>query len=139
MLFGGRNIKIVNKKLWQEFQQPGRCEYCGLQCSKREPHHYLSRTPEITVRINLLSVGSTELFQCECHNKIHAGTITRDQVLAKIAARETVDPEVIKEVLLMFRRLVKTTEKELGLELSFLSFDARLLAERELHEAGIIG
>ena len=83
---------IKNPSLWKEFQQPGLCNMCKRPCMLREPHHMLSRTPELTVRINLLAVGSSAwhvVEGCECHMDIHAGKIPRNQVLELIADRKS--------------------------------------------------
>lgn len=127
-------MKIANKKLWAEFQKPGLCELCKKPCMLREPHHYFSRTPEITVRIGLISVGSTLRFECDCHAKCHSGRITRNELLAHVAAREKLRVDDVESVLLLFRRLIKPTQAELVAALEELNLTAKQLAVRELKE-----
>ena len=92
---GGTPMKILNKKLRQEFARSGCCEWCNRWCVKREGHHVRTRTPEITIRINLFSVGSTRLRCCSCHTDIGNGKIPRREVLKRVAIREKVRPEDI--------------------------------------------
>ncbi len=130
-------MKILNKPLRLEFALPGNCEMCGLPCKKREPHHHYTSTPEMTIRCNMVSLGSTLDWQCNCHSYIHSGRIPRIQVLERIAAREHQRPEDISAVLDLFRRLVKPTKFDLGVGLTDLGDRARHLAQKELLEAGL--
>ncbi len=130
-------MKILNKPLRLEFALPGNCEFCGLPCRKREGHHFLSCNPELTTRINMVSLGSTLDWQCECHSRIHLGRIPRVQVLEKISAREHQRPEDVEDVLNLFRRLIRPTRFQLEVGLSDLGDRARVLAQRELREAGL--
>ena len=130
-------MKILNKKLRQEFARPGRCEWCLKFCRKREPHHLRTRTPELTVRINLFSVGSTPLWCCACHTEIGNGKIDRSEVLSRVAIRERVKVDDISACMDLFRRLVRPTPSALQASLASLAPSARVLAERELSEARI--
>jgi hypothetical protein len=127
-------MKILNPALRKEFAQPGRCELCSLYCKKREGHHLWHRTPEITIRINLIALGSTRLFCCRCHRKIGVGQIPVSRVLETVAIRENCWPEEITEIMHWMRRLVKPTPGELATALEELSDGARAIAVRELAE-----
>ena len=131
-------MKIENPALWKEFQSAGRCEWCNVHCKRREPHHLRSRTPEITIRINVFSVGSSRLASCFCHYKIHLGKITRAEILARVAVREQTTPELITDVMDLFQRLVKPTPLQLERALFELGPHGYFLAQKELKEAGIL-
>ncbi len=131
-------MKIINHELRAEFAAAGRCEICRRLCLEREGHHLWHRTPELTVRINLISLGSSPIFACGCHTKIGAGAIASHRVLAIVAAREKCQPEEIVEVMELFRRVVKPTRKQLETALAELTPAARALAVRELTEAGVM-
>jgi hypothetical protein len=128
-------MKITNRKMRKEFALPGHCEWCNRWCRKREGHHLRTRTPEITIRINLISLGSTPLFCCPCHTDIGNGKTGRQEVLLKVAAREGCRPEDIIACMDLFRRVVRPTPAQLARALEELEPAARLLAERELKEA----
>ena len=128
-------MKILNHDLRKEFAAPGRCEICQRWCRKREGHHLWHRVPEISIRINLISLGSSRLFCCPCHTQIGAGTIPASRVLSIVAARENCRPEEITEILHWIRRWVKPTAVQLEAALEELSPQAKLIAVKELAEA----
>lgn len=136
-------MKILNRALRKEFGTAGYCELCGLYCRKRAGHHLWTRNPEITVRINLISLGFVERlpdgrtrFSCRCHRQIHDGNIPRDRVLEVVARREQCRPEDIVEVMHWMRRLIKPTAGQIDAALHELSAPAMAIAARELIEAG---
>ena len=131
-------MKIPNPALIKEFSQPGPCQVCKVHCQKREAHHLWHRTPEITIRINVIALGSTPLFCCSCHTDVGTGKIPFNQTLEIVAAREHTSTEAITEVMNLFRRLVKPTEMELLEGLESLLPTAKALAIRELMEAGVV-
>jgi hypothetical protein len=131
-------VIIRNRKLRKEFALPGRCEWCQRFCVKREPHHLRTRTPELTIRINLFSVGNSPLFFCSCHTLIGAGKIPASEVLKRVATRENVRPSEITDVMNLFRRLVRPTRSQLVIGLGELGTMARVLAIRELREAKVL-
>ena len=129
-------MKILNPALRKEFAAPGRCKICHCWCKKREGHHLWHRTPEITIRINLIAVGSSRKpFTCCCHFDIHNGKIPRSRVLSIVAQREKCLPENIVEILQMMRKCVKPTTSQLEIALNGLSPPARAIALKELAEA----
>jgi hypothetical protein len=91
--------------------------------------------PEVTIRVNLISLGSAPLFCCSCHTDIGNGKIARQEVLLKVPAREGCRPEDITACMDLFRRLVRPTPAQLQRALEELGPAARVLAERELREA----
>lgn len=127
-------VIIKNSRLLAEFRIAGRCEWCGRWCVKREPHHLRTRTPELTIRINLFSVGSTPFFCCSCHTDIGNGLIDRKEVLQLVAVREHCTTGEITMVMDLFRRLIRPTPSELQAGLEGLEPSARMLAERSLAE-----
>ena len=91
-------MKILNPTLRKEFASPGRCEICHRWCKKREGHYLWHRTPEISIRVNWISVGSSKkAFTCSCHFDIHNGKIPRSVLLSVVAQREKCLPENIVE------------------------------------------
>ena len=127
-------MKIPNRKLWKLFSLSGRCEICKRFFKTREPHHLRGRTPEITMRINLISLGSSKPLTCSCHFDVHNGKISSQEVLEIVASREHVYVGDITEAMDMLRRLIKPTESELERAIQGLSIDAGVLARRELKE-----
>jgi hypothetical protein len=128
-------MKITNRRLCREFALPGRCEVCDRWCKKREGHHLLHRTPEISIRVNLISLGSTPLFCCPCHRDVGNGKIPAERVLSIVAIREKCRAEDIREVMAWLRRLVKPTAAQVENALEELSPGARLIAVKEMAEA----
>lgn len=141
-------MKIENKKLRKEFALPGPCELCGKFFAKREGHHVFAKGNGgggvLDIRINLITLGaSIELgdgrlaLSCECHREAQAYKITRSRVVEVVAIREGVEADDILEVVYWLKRLIKPqTEDEIRRRLVELSDGARVLAVRELVEAG---
>jgi hypothetical protein len=92
------------------------------------------------VSINLISLGSTQGWQCECHTKIHkTGEITRYDLLAIVAHREGVLQDAIERTIYLIQRLPKNSSvSRIEVELSRLQGTARELARRVLREAGML-
>lgn len=132
-------MKIERPKLLKEFALPGLCEICKETCGKREAHHLRSRTPSLDIRINLISVGSTLSWECDCHSSYHAGKIPPNRILEIVAAREKVKVDDVTTVMDLFRRLIKPTQSQLVKAVNELAQEsARKLAFREIDEAGIL-
>lgn len=140
---------IENPSLLKEFRTPGKCELCGKWFKAREAHHLRAKgmggNGELTVRINLVCVGSSirnnsgrNFPACKCHRLAQCGKIPADVVLAIVAERETCKPEEITEVMDWMQRTVKPTAFQLLVALEDLSPGAKLLAERELTDAGLL-
>lgn len=91
---------IINKDLLVAMSMPGFCELCGTWFMKREAHHVFERGAggwcRFDIPINLISVGASEYFTCECHRKAQAHKIPRSEVLAIVAKRERVTVEFIE-------------------------------------------
>ena len=102
-------MKIERPDLLREFRGPGRCELCDAMCSIREAAHIFSKgAGQLDVRINLLALGSTTNFKCDCHSRSHYGDgATRQQMLQIVARREMCDPDDIQAVIYLLRRLPK--------------------------------
>lgn len=135
-------MKIANKYtkvILAEFRSPGMCDLCRAPLASREVHHHRSQTPELSIRINLVSVGPHWSVVCRCHDLCHASKIPKNHVLEIIAARERCKDEDITEVMDWMRHLVKPTKSQLMKGLEGLSKSARLLAERELDEVQFLG
>ena len=94
-------MKIIDEVLLDEFRTAPRCEWCGRATPGGcEPHHDFARGRgggfRLDIRINLLALDRW------CHNRAHAGKISRKQLLAVIAVREHRPAE---EIELEIRRL----------------------------------
>jgi hypothetical protein len=94
-------IKIIDEDLLDTFRVPGTCEICGKWCRQREPHHIYGRGfgggSRLDIRYNLLSLGHSQTFQCQCHHDIHAGKISREKLLRIVANREGCQPSDITD------------------------------------------
>lgn len=125
------------------FRSPGRCQLCRKPCSVREGHHYLARGMgggnQLDVEINLIALGSSGQFECECHTRVHGGNISRAEVLAVIAKRENAKPGDIEEALYFLTRLPKDASEDRILELlRELDSPVEWLARRELLRHGVL-
>ncbi len=129
-------MKIKNGSLLKERRIPGPCDCCGVYCPDgRDPHHLLGRgAGGSDLRCNIVSLKRS------CHGDHHgSGHPTTSDLLAISAKREGVSVETIKEVLAWFKRLDKDASEHRILEALYtLEGDARVLARRELFEAGKI-
>lgn len=106
--------------LRKAFATPGRCQWCGKNCQRREGHHLWTKGmgggSVLDLRINLIALGSSLTLECPCHTKIHSeGKIHWEMLLQVVASREKTTPARIEEVIRLFQRLPKeTTEDELA-------------------------
>lgn len=104
-------MKIINEALLTEFHSPGPCDICGKFCHEREPHHFRRRGfgggSRLDISINLLALGSTPRWECQCHTRIHAGELTACDELNAIAKREKAEPDDIARALYFIERLDK--------------------------------
>lgn len=94
-------MRIDDNKFLDRYRKPGLCELCGKPCWKREPHHVIAKGMgggrQLDCRFNIISLGSSPAFQCQCHDRIdRAGG--RERCWSVIAIREQTSPEIIKEV-----------------------------------------
>ena len=98
-------MKLIDEALLAEFRTPGRCEFCRKWCEVREPAHIFSRgAGRVDIKENLVSLGSTPNFSCECHYKNHFGGVpTREMLLVVAAAREGTKPDKIRELVYRIR------------------------------------
>jgi hypothetical protein len=141
-------MMIENETLLDEFRTPGPCELCRRFAQTREPHHIQCRGfgggQRLDIRVNLVSVGgsakkkgqSFRKFACHCHKLAQSYKIDTDYILAIVARREFVRMEEITEVMDFMNRVLRPTPDQLAAALGALSDGARLLAIRELTEAG---
>jgi len=86
----------------------------------------------LDILINLISLGSTQGFECDCHTKCGAAKISRDKVLEIIAAREKTTPDDIIAVVDLFRR----TPRDGPIILDGMSDSAVALFRRTMGEPG---
>lgn len=131
---------IKNPSLLAEYRIAGRCGYCNRHCRVREAAHLLSTgAGGSDLRCNLIALGSTLHWCCTCHSMQHSGhSPTPAELLDKVAEREKVSAETIKDVWYFIARLDKDApthriEEALLVE---LTGDARRIARRELTESG---
>ena len=92
-------MKIVDKKLLDGFREAWRCEWCDKPTpSGCDPHHIYSRgAGRLDVRINLIALCR------EDHQAVHAGKISREDLLAIVARREGCLPEDITTAIWLMR------------------------------------
>lgn len=96
-------MRVINEALLARFRQAYRCEWCRkLTLSGCDPHHIFSRgAGRLDVAINLISLCRV------CHGLVHAGEITREDLLAIVATREGVSQDWIVTEIYRLRREVK--------------------------------
>lgn len=139
----GGAVTIIDEKLLDEFRKPGKCEWCGARCRLREPAHVYGRGHgggrRLDVRFNLISLGSTRAFQCECHTLHHAGERPiQCDLAAKVAEREKTTQDAIEEALYAIRRLPnRSPDRLIRAELDGLPAEARRLVSQVLRSKGI--
>lgn len=93
---------IEDEGLLASFRGKSCCEQCGTWQGHREPHHLWKRQmgggARIDLPFNLISLcagfGSNW-----CHRKAEDGHITKDALLAIVAAREGMQVETITEAM----------------------------------------
>jgi len=99
---------IIDEYLLDEFRAPGPCEWCGMLCLRREPHHIfawgLGGGGRLDIRCNLVALGSSILRECACHQAAHAGLISRLQLLVVVGHRECCLASDIEEEVWRLRR-----------------------------------
>lgn len=100
-------MTITDKELLNEFRGAGPCGYCGRQCRVREAHHVHTKgTGRLDIRINLIALGGP--WECRCHRRFHDGSITREEMIEKVAEREGMTAEEIKNEIWRLRRMPKS-------------------------------
>lgn len=108
-------MRIVDPKTLALFRGRGLCGYCGRFNCVREAAHVSARGmgsgKRVDLAINLIALGG--VWGCACHDKSHNGKEpTQEQLLAKVAAREGVSVDQIKECLKNIRNLPKGSSRE---------------------------
>ena len=105
-------MRVIDPKLCAEFRQPGPCGWCGRWCQRPECAHVMAKGVgggrQLDIRINLIPLGGP--WECQCHLAQHSalkrlkmpgGVIadapTQEQLLEKVAAREGVSVQQIKD------------------------------------------
>lgn len=132
-------MRIINEHLLGTFRQAGRCGWCGVWSNRRQPHHYFfargrSNGTRFDVSINLIALGWT--FICPCHDDHHVSwNITKEDFMAKVAARERVLQPSIESVMHLLYQLSKSpTVAEVARRAEGLTVEARALARRTFLE-----
>lgn len=117
-------MRIINDALLKEFRLKTRCEVCKKAMPGLDPHHVATKgAGRLDIKINLISADR------ECHDRIHAGFIDRDDLIQIIADREGIaNPSNIQEVIWMLKRLPKApTRQDIDRELATLNNGARAI------------
>lgn len=114
-------MKIICHDLLRRFREPGPCEICLKQCKVREPAHIVARGlgggGHLDVPVNLLSLGSTPRFECQCHYNQHAtGIPDRTEMQFLAAAREGMTFDEVLEIVWKLQRARKPTRECLPFE-----------------------
>jgi len=96
-------MRIRNPELLEEFRYRPRCEWCGQpNRTGLDPHHLWTRgAGRLDIRINLIALCRA------CHQDVHSGVIARDDLLAKVSAREGFPPEEIAQEIYRLMRSPK--------------------------------
>lgn len=91
-------MKIKNAKTLDKYRGPGTCELCQRICQHREPHHVVTRGGNGSdVDVNLVALGSTPQWECECHRDVHSGKIGKETLIEIIAKRHNTTPDTIAQ------------------------------------------
>jgi hypothetical protein len=107
-------MKLIDNAVLQEFRGKQRCELCGVYARNAlQPHHAFARGHGGGNRLdhpyNLAAVCGP--YDKDCHGKIHAGKIKRDDVLKVIANREGLtSEELLAELHAMMRSRSKAQD-----------------------------
>lgn len=112
-------MRIVDPSLTRWFAKAGICELCKCWCRSCEGHHIFAKGMggggQLDIYINLIRLGRTKQFVCDCHTKIHSKVepcTRRSNLILKVAEREDLEPELIESTILQLRNLPKETTRE---------------------------
>lgn len=94
-------MRVVDETILKSFRHAGPCSWCGKWSSRREVHHLWCRGmgggSRLDIPINLISLGPW--YSCQCHALAQANQITRDDLLALVAAREgLLQDQIVDEI-----------------------------------------
>lgn len=137
------HMRIKDDAMLDRFRGPGICELCGKFCRHTEPHHVIAKGMgggrQLDIRINLIRVGSTPNFECQCHNNVDTKT-GQEACWRVIAARENTTVNAIQDACYMILNLDKDASFDrILLKLAQLEdFKAYRLASRALIVAGVL-
>jgi hypothetical protein len=138
-------MRIPRPEILKLFRGPGRCEACGKSCRIREAAHLFAKGMggggRKDIRINLVSLGSTPGFECQCHTNSHNGKEpTLDTLLGIVAEREKCKAEDIEPVIRFIGRLPKNASRHLieYVMEAELPLSQQALAIKSLREAGVL-
>ena len=139
-------MKIPDTDILALFRGSGKCEMCGKQCRQREPSHLWGKGHgggfTLNIRINLMAMGSTPNFCCQCHNEHHQGKIGVAEMVEKVAKREKETEDDITDVIFALHA-VPPRLSESRIERFLLDWPlgetAIILAKKTLVEAKVLG
>lgn len=101
---------VKDEKTLDLFRGPGKCELCGKVCKVREPHHIFCRGlgggNRLDIACNLLALGSTKRFECECHSRVDTKA-GRERCLQIVAKRERCEPSDVEAAVKFLQRFPK--------------------------------
>lgn len=82
-----------------KYRGSGNCEVCGKYCRNRAPHHVITKgAGGHNVDVNLVALGLSPIFDCQCHVKIHdTGRPSRMDLIDLVAQREGLERHVVLE------------------------------------------
>lgn len=93
---------VIDERLLDEFRSRGECEFCGLTCKRRDPHHIFARGMNgggrLDVRSNLVGLCRP------CHDKVHNGKINKSSLILIVSQREGLSPTVVMDGILWSQR-----------------------------------
>ena len=101
-------MKVFDDDLLWEFRRKRTCEYCKHPLHYyAHPHHVHSRgAGRVDISCNLIALGAA--FDCNCHGRVHSGSIERMEILTIVARREGKTIEEIEQEVWRLRRADKT-------------------------------
>jgi hypothetical protein len=84
----GWSTSVTDESALQPFREKGPCEWCGMVCSWRDPHHIFARGMggggRLDLKTNLVGLCRP------CHDKAHSGEITKSALVLVVAKRESI-------------------------------------------------
>lgn len=132
-----------NKALLTEFRRPGYCEWCERYCPNGlDPHHVPKRGAgggnRIDSRLTLISLcrGFYRGEWVSCHEEAERGTIRKEKLEAKIAAREGCRTSDLRSAVKALLTLTaRPWESEIATAMEGLKMKAQLLIKKTLAES----
>ncbi len=95
-------MRVIDNRLLQTFRDKEQCERCGRRTFV-QPHHIFGRGQESCRRVDL--PVSLIALCVTCHDRVHWGRISRENLLEIVARREKTTVDAILTEIYRLRRL----------------------------------